>query len=72
MKNHRELSTSELNALHVFSARFGKQWKDKLSFEYWFNARIFSDKGKEYPELHRLRNDLGPRWLASFELKVNP
>jgi hypothetical protein len=65
----RNITDSELDALRVFAARFGRDWKDKLSFEYWYNARIYRDAaGKEYPELHKLRNDLGPKWLASFNL----
>ena len=70
-KVYRELSTNELEALRVFAAQYGKAWKEKLSYEYWPNARIYRDRaGKQYAQLHALRNDLGPSWLASFKLEV--
>ena len=67
----RELNDNELTALQAFAAHYGRKWKDELAFTYWYNARLFCDRaGKEYPELHRLRNDLGPKWLASFNLPI--
>ena len=72
MKTYRQLTTNELNALRIFAADYGEDWKDKLAFQYWVNARIYRDKtGKPYAELHTLRNDLGPSWLASYDLEVN-
>ena len=71
MKTYRQLSIRELNALHIFAADYGKDWKEKLAFTYWVNARIYRDKtDKAHPELHVLRNDLGPSWLSSYKLEV--
>lgn len=67
---YRELQPEELQAIQTFAAHYGRKWKDKLAFEYWFTARIFSKAGIEYPELQRLRNDLGPSWLAGFKLAM--
>jgi hypothetical protein len=67
-QEYRDLLPEELEALKVFADQYGKKWKEKLSMVYWYNARIFIDRnGFEYPELHRLRNELGPSWLAGFE-----
>ena len=67
---YRELMPEELEALRVFAAEKGKKWKEELAMVYWYNARIYRDwkSGKEYPELHRLRNEFGPKWLAKFKL----
>jgi hypothetical protein len=66
---YRELKSDELEALRVFAAEKGRSWKEELAFKYWMSARIFVDReGFEYPELHRLRNELGPKWLAKFKL----
>ena len=65
----RDLAADEIEALQVFAAQHGRNWKAKLADVYWYNARIFIDReGFEYPELHRLRNDLGPSWLAAYKL----
>lgn len=68
MAKPRPLTSSETEALQAFAARYGKQWKNKLAFEYWYNARVFRDGTREYPELHGLRNELGPQWLKGFKL----
>lgn len=66
---YRTISQRERDALHIFAAHYGKKWKDKLACEYWYNARLYTDKtGKQHAALHVLRNDLGPTWLASFKL----
>jgi hypothetical protein len=71
MAKYRELTADELEALRLFAAEYGKKWKDKLAFTYWYNARIFRARdGKQYPELHGLRNELGPKWLAGFKLEA--
>ena len=70
-QKYRELLPEELEALRVFAAEKGRSWKEKLAFEYWMNARIFVNReGFEYPELHRLRNQLGPKWLAGYKLEA--
>lgn len=67
-QKYRDLSAGELEALKAFADQYGKKWKEKLSMVYWYNARIFVDRnGFEYPELHRLRNEFGPSWLAGFK-----
>jgi hypothetical protein len=66
---YRDLTADELEAVKAFAAEFGRNWKSRLSFDYWPSARIYIDRaGHEYPELHRLRNQLGPQWLARFRL----
>ena len=69
-QKYRELLPDELEALQIFAAEFGKKWKEKLSMVYWYNARVYRDKsGKEYPVLHRMRNEFGPSWLDDYKLE---
>jgi len=71
MAKYRELTPDELEAVQVFAAEKGRKWKEVLAFDYWMTARVFMDReGYEYPELHRLRNQLGPKWLAKFKLEA--
>lgn len=68
---YRTLSADETAALLAFAARYGRFWKAKLTAVYWYNARLFSDASGDQTHgyaLHRLRNDLGPVWLASYKL----
>jgi hypothetical protein len=66
---HRPLEAAELEAIETFAADFGRTWKEKLNFVYWYNARVYRSRaGKEYPILHRMRNELGPSWLVDFKL----
>jgi len=66
---YRELTAGELEAVQLFAAEFGRTWKDRLAFDYWPAARIYITRnGRHCHELHKLRNDLGPRWLAGFKL----
>jgi hypothetical protein len=66
---HRDLTAPELEAVTAFATDFGRGWKEKLAFTYWYNARLYRARdGREYPILHRLRNELGPSWLAGFKL----
>ena len=68
-QKYRDLTDNELSALRAFAAEFGRTWKERLSFDYWPRARIYVTRdGRECYELHRLRNDLGPQWLARFKL----
>ena len=70
-QKYRELEADELEALKTFAAENGKKWKEVLAFKYWYNARVYrANDGKERPALHRLRNDLGPSWLAKFKLEA--
>ena len=71
LANHkyRDLTADELDAVKAFAAEFGRTWKDRLAFDYWYNARIFiARNGRSCHELHHLRNELGPQWLAQFQL----
>ena len=66
---YRELTPDELEAVKAFAAEFGRTWKERLAMDYWYSARPYVDRaGFEYPELHRLRNQLGPSWLKGFKL----
>jgi hypothetical protein len=66
---YRDLVPEELAALRLFAAENGAKWKEVLSMKYWYNARVYRAKdGKEYPILHAMRNNLGPRWLADYKL----
>jgi len=68
-QKYRDLTASELEAVQLFAAEFGRTWKDRLAFDYWYNARIFiARNGRSCHELHRLRNELGPLWLVQFKL----
>ena len=68
-QKYRDLTASELEAVQLFAAEFGRTWKDRLAFDYWYNARIFITRnGRSCHELHRLRNELGPLWLVQFKL----
>lgn len=70
MQKYRPLTDEEMSGLKAFAEHFGPGWKDRLAFDYWLKARIWTDRqGKEHPELHRLRNQLGPSWLVSFDLE---
>jgi len=69
LPKHRPLTVAELDALQDFAAYYGRKWKDELAFTYWYNARIYRDRsGVNRHELHVLRNQLGPRWLATYAL----
>ena len=66
---YRDLTAGELEAVQLFAAEFGRTWKERLAMDYWYNARIYVTRGgRECSELHVLRNQLGPRWLAQFKL----
>lgn len=69
-ETYRELLPEEQEALNAFVGEFGKKWKEKLSMTYWYNARIYRGRdGKEYPVLHRMRNEFGPSWLDGYRYK---
>jgi len=63
---YRNLSPIEMEALQAFAKEHGRKWKDKLSMEYWYNARIWRDsKGSQDHGyiLHIVRNEFGGSWL---------
>ena len=63
------ITETELQALQSFAADHGDAWKDELLF-CWMAEDVRGSVGN--PDrgvtLHRLRNRLGPRWLAKFSL----
>ena len=66
---YRELTAGELEAVQLFAAEFGRTWKERLALDYWPAARLYVTRnGRACYELHKLRNDLGPLWLAGFKL----
>jgi len=70
---YRDLLPEELAALRIFAAENGAKWKEVLAMKYWYNARVYRAKdGKEYPILHALRNNLGPKWLDGYKLPKEP
>jgi hypothetical protein len=58
---YRPLTTDELDSLRSYASQNGRTWKQQLSDD-WYYARLTGP-------LHVLRNDLGPSWLVSFNLK---
>lgn len=60
----RDLTPNELEALQEFAAAHGRGWKELLLCKYWYNARVWNGRN----ELHNIRNEFGPRWLANFKL----
>lgn len=58
--DNQGLTGEELAAIRAFAARHGRCWKAELNRQ-WMNASASTD-------LHRLRNRLGPSWLANFRL----
>jgi hypothetical protein len=71
-RKFRDLTPDELTAVRAFADAHGAGWKNKLNNVYWYNARQWrGPNGTDEATgvaLHRLRNELGPRWLASFKL----
>lgn len=63
---HDALSADELAAIRVYAADHGRRWKDALQ-ESWMNAGDHLRQSDGWA-LQRLRNRLGPSWLASFTL----
>ena len=61
---YRALSPAELSALQSYAAQYGRQWKAALTLD-WYNARAIGERGAI---LHGVRNDLGQRWLNTFQL----
>lgn len=61
MTTTKPITPEELAALKAYAAKHGDSWKNFLNAD-WMRARA-------EPELHRLRNTHGPRWLATFKLE---
>lgn len=61
---YRQLTKQETASLVDFAVAHGRNWKTALTMEYWYNARIWDGRH----ELHSLRNELGPEWLAKYRL----
>lgn len=60
-----ELSTEQRDAILAYAAQHGRTWKSKLA-EDWQTGR---DCGPVYGyALRNVRNQFGPKWLASVTL----
>lgn len=59
-----EITDAQRAALKAFAKKHGRSWKSRLQ-DLWRSASAS-------PELHRLRNTHGPRWLATFKLDDGP
>lgn len=58
----RVITEAEWNALTAYANAHGRTWKSSLRDD-WMRGTPLA------PELHVLRNELGPSWLNSFQLK---
>ena len=69
MKTAKELTREQFQALRDYAEVVGEDWKRRLSRD-WMRAGTdvygFSDR---YCYLQQVRNRLGPKWLASFEVE---
>ncbi len=65
--SERDLTKDQLLALRDYANWAGKDWKQNLSADW---LRAGSDwPGSRYPLLQQVRNQLGPKWLDTFELR---
>ena len=65
MSSDADLSPAERDALHAYARRHGRTWKSSLRDDWM--------RGRAEGPLQRIRNRLGPRWLAAYRLaRVNP
>jgi hypothetical protein len=60
-----DITATQLEALQQYAVWAGPMWKRKLSTD-WMRG------GSRWPgpwaPLQQLRNELGPKWLANYEL----
>jgi hypothetical protein len=65
MSSDADLSPAERDALHAYARRHGRTWKSSLRDDWM--------RGRAEGPLQRIRNRLGPRWLAAYRVtRVNP
>jgi hypothetical protein len=65
MSSDADLSLAERDALHAYARRHGRTWKSSLRDDWM--------RGRAEGPLQRIRNRLGPRWLAAYRVaRVNP
>lgn len=57
------IDDEQLTALHDYACWAGRTWKACLGSD-WEKARPASGFHGDWPALQRIRNELGPRWLA--------
>jgi hypothetical protein len=60
MSSDADLSLAERDALHAYARRHGRTWKSSLRDDWM--------RGRAEGPLQRIRNRLGPRWLAGYRL----
>lgn len=66
----RPLTHSELNALHAYQTWCkgrGLAWRNQLTRDWLRAGSRWPLASQLWHHLQRLRNDLGPRWLSTFE-----
>ena len=62
-----KLTPEQTHALVAFSRRWGNKWKEHL-MERWLNGSYRPED--DIPQLQRIRNTLGPSWLAKLPTKL--
>ena len=70
-KRRRDLTPEEVATLRAYAAEVGEQWKKRLSIDWMRAGTMVRLVPHHYGTLHRLRNDLGPSWLAGFEFATD-
>lgn len=65
-QNRKEPSAEELAALRTYAAEHGRHWKEAL-WASWMNGGDHL-RQSDGAALQRLRNRLGPSWLAQYRL----
>jgi hypothetical protein len=61
-----EITVEELTVLRSFAARYGRNWKAHLRWQ-WEHG--YDDYQENAATLRSLRNRLGPSWLARYTLR---
>jgi hypothetical protein len=59
-----QLTQQEIDAIQSYAKEKGRNWKSSLAND-WVKGNAKGDRGVI---LYRLRNRLGPSWLAKFQL----
>ena len=72
-KQHRSLTTEEMDTLRAYADAVGERWKMQLTID-WLRAgtSVRLPAGLYYGTLQGVRNSLGPSWLAGFTLPATP
>lgn len=62
------LTAEQYDALVAYAAKYGDNWKEKLS-NAWLNGADANEPNGHL--LRQVRNRLGPSWLAKFNPKTH-